>query len=783
MKTREKGLLRRCVFAFLLAAMPAMDALGLATEAECDYRVGSQTPAAVIPNFDWSGTNDWLGVGGAWSELANWRTEALPAMNELVFVTNAGSSVTCAVDPTFRSLWTWCMDATKTNTVTFTGDWTADDANQKFMVVGSNTCVRFENARVKVNRIATVWTNYAGTVQAAYPRYWCVGNLFENYQDYFVPGKNARLEFVGSTISISNAISANAHIGHRATLLFDDTTMDAMKKFAFYVYDNGTATLTNHSTLVADEGGGAIGLATGSRLFVHDSVITNRANGASPLSYYGNPTNVIVRVTGASHIYCKDQFATATSSSLTGANVASAGEITIADSSRLTANHFGFTVPAGGTMAVNVIDEASLSASYPFFMGRDGAGALDFNVDTTGKVRLEFIGANNSTNANSRVRVTIDNGQVTTTTSNKDCPGVAFGYGSGASLPQSRGELVMNGGTLNASIAGGVSDHQWFGFMLGRMDGYLGYNGVGTNYTGPSSYAPYAMGRIALNGGSISNNTLVFAAGLCPHGTGVVEQTGGRFYHACNNRTTTPSNKRFFGIGVGGGYGRYTISGGTLDIYDGCFVGGVPTNNVPFDFRKFLTTTSQERFFTAANGNMPDWWQNRSVGTLEINGGEVNVTNSLGTAMMKVGADGTATLAIGSNGVLRVDDLTLAKSGLGSVRWQLAGTWKADNTCTWDDGSAWDITENTTTVKFTAGANGFGQIVADTASVSNGVKFVVDMSAFEGDGKQTLMTVGSWATGTPDASSVEFVNGDGRAQFTATELKVWREKGIVILVQ
>ncbi len=182
----------------------------------------------------------------------------------------------------------------------------------------------------------------------------------------------------------------------------------------------------------------------------------------------------------------------------------------------------------------------------------------------------------------------------------------------------------------------------------GGAAGNGAYSGLAIGCINFNETNPYtrARGTLTVAGSGIITNAGFFSVGI-NGGTGIVTQTGGKIVHApsggVSDRKMTVIGYNFgASAAVGGGYGSYEMSGGTFYTPKRAFVGGVPTSVLSY----------------ALPG---------STGLLKVNGGSFTVTNNT----LMVGGNGAGTLVIGSNGVCFAKDIVLTNNTQSTLRFEL----------------------------------------------------------------------------------------------------------------
>ena len=237
-----------------------------------------------------------------------------------------------------------------------------------------------------------------------------------------------------------------------------------------------------------------------------------------------------------------------------------------------------------------------------------------------------------------------------------------------------KGTLNLSGGGLsyNNSDMTGWCDT---GRPLGVLVGYGSTTAtVGRNYEG----------EVNLSGGGLTNqygHTLI-GVGFAK---GAWNQTGGSYVNV--SAAADPSFPRVCGmIGAFGGEGALTMSGGVFTFASALYVGG----GVESDLVKGSAVPSYK-----AKGLPTE--RTDAVGSLTFSGGAMTLKDKLA-----IGSNGKGTLArIGSSGTLTVKTLQT-------------------------------LCQSESTLSFTADANGVGPVKATSASLADGTKVVVDLSAYTG---------------------------------------------------
>jgi hypothetical protein len=297
--------------------------------------------------------------------------------------------------------------------------------------------------------------------------------------------------------------------------------------------------------------------------------------------------------------------------------------------------------------------------------------------------------------------------------------GKTAGYG----ILVGRGDGVGGAARAFMTVSGGLLDigrfnmwNQWDqqqGIVLGLMATNVGNT---------------ARGDVLFSGGTVTNSGQ-FILGAGRGATGVVSQTGGAVRQGMGNAGV---NVFPMTVGWGGGYGSYTMSGGTFVSAKPVFVGGLTTADLGY--------TPGPALFV---------FTNNSVGTLRLDGGSFVVTN----ANLFVGRHGTGTLVIGTNGYCAAKDIVL--------------------------------TNNTqSTLRFELGASGPGTLKASGAlTVHAGAKLEVDSRAYRG-GAVWVRLVDCATRTTAFASENITVTGPGVVRQNKDEdLWLFTQRGLIIGVQ
>ena len=218
---------------------------------------------------------------------------------------------------------------------------------------------------------------------------------------------------------------------------------------------------------------------------------------------------------------------------------------------------------------------------------------------------------------------------------------VGFGKTSGYGILVARADGVGGESRAYMRISGGLLDigrynvwnanDQQQGIVLGLMATNIGNT---------------AWGEVYVSGGTVTNaGQFILGAGY--GATGLVYQTDGAVrqgmgYAGVSCRPMT--------IGWGGGYGRYTMSGGTFVSALPVYVGGLTTTDLGY-------TPKPETFVFVKD----------SVGTLRIEGGIFIVTNQ----NLCLGRNGSGTLIIGTNGFCSAKNIILTNNTQSTLRFEL----------------------------------------------------------------------------------------------------------------
>ena len=272
--------------------------------------------------------------------------------------------------------------------------------------------------------------------------------------------------------------------------------------------------------------------------------------------------------------------------------------------------------------------------------GSSSTGTLDVVGGTVNAGAELHIGAAIAAGARANGTFTLSGGTVTTDGQQDKNTGVRIGFASGGG--QGRGTFTMTNGVLTV----------WTNGLAGQAPLAYPYREPISGFTigevrrDDTSSTNIAWGSATISGGTITNSG-TFAIGVNGGGTGTLVQTGGTIVHA-------PESVNFaqwitvigYGCGTntysGAGNGTYEMYGGSYVTPNQVFVGGVPTNIQPF-----------------ARGG--------TVGLLKIVGGNLRCSNTV-----YVGANGSGSLLIGSNGVLTCGNMVLSNNTASKLRFEVA---------------------------------------------------------------------------------------------------------------
>ncbi len=228
------------------------------------------------------------------------------------------------------------------------------------------------------------------------------------------------------------------------------------------------------------------------------------------------------------------------------------------------------------------------------------------------------------------------------------------------------GELNLSGGEL-----GTIGKTAGYGILVGRGDGIGGSARAYLNVSGglldigrfsmwnqwdqqqgivlglmATNKGNTAWGEVRFSGGTVTNSGQ-FILGAGYGATGLVYQTGGAVRQGMGNGGV---NVFPMTVGWGGGYGSYTMSGGTFVSAKPVFIGGLTTADLGY--------TPGPALFV---------FTNNSLGTLRIDGGSFTVTNQ----NLSLGRYGSGTLIIGTNGVCSAKDIVLTNNTQSTLRFEL----------------------------------------------------------------------------------------------------------------
>jgi hypothetical protein len=391
------------------------------------------------------------------------------------------------------------------------------------------------------------------------------------------------------------------------------------------------------------------------------------------------------------------------------------GTITIADNAILRVTRSSRVYAANeqnGMATINVSDNGILDLirTDGLFMGghqNNSKAIMNINggrVDAGGGVTM----CRSLTGTGSYAEVNLNAGEL-------NC-GKNIGYGISLARAEyttgaAHAVLNVNGGLLDISRSMWNGAGSRYGIVMGAVGSVAGSS---------------SLGEMNVTGGTVTNSgQLILGTGL--GGTGIVSQTAGDVRQGMGRSGVTCYPMT---IGWGGGYGSYTLSGGTFVSAKNVYLGGVTTSDLGY----------------TPTGTV---FEDNSIGILRVSNGSFAVTN----ANLYIGRNGSGTLIVGSNGVCSAKNVIL--------------------------------TDNTqSTVRFEFGAESAGSMtVIDTLTVSAGAKLEVDTTAYKGDITWTKLI--DCATRS-DAFATENISVTGEGvvrQDKDEDIWLYIERGTLILLK
>ena len=281
--------------------------------------------------------------------------------------------------------------------------------------------------------------------------------------------------------------------------------------------------------------------------------------------------------------------------------------------------------------------------------------------------------------------------------------GILVGRGDGAG-GAARAYMKVSGGLLDIGrFSMWNSWDQQQGIVLGLMATNVGNT---------------AWGEVRFSGGTVTNSGQ-FILGAGYGATGLVYQTGGAVRQGVGN---VGVNCFQMTVGWGGGYGSYTMSGGTFVSAKPVYVGGLTTTDLGY--------TPGPAIFVFTNA---------SVGTLRVEGGSFVVTNQ----NLYLGRNGSGTLIIGTNGLCSAKDIVFTNNTQSTLRCEL-------------------------------GTEGLGTLTASSNLVIySGAKLEVDTTAYQGNAVWIKLVDCATRTGSFDPANITITGKGEVKQSRNNDQDVW----------
>lgn len=550
-------------------------------------------------------------AGGAWSTAGNWQSLTIPDAGTANLTGSGGSYGVDydTVSPSIKNL-NVSNVAPKTTGLTISAPLTH---------LGGAAIRIGAGARVAVTNNG-VWT-YSG-----------VNDTTDRGESMFSIKNGGEMLVCGGSVTFTNITRSTTSYGNNVNVGYQSTGTLNVASGRFDLWDNRGSGYNGTHTLVVgrDAGGvGTINLGGGTVAFGIQGA------GETPLIVGNNGGIGTLLVSGGTLLNTN----TVWNGAYVGYN-AGQGTLIVTNAGAIAAGNTRFYVGAvnrGNGVARFAGGTSTFNPIYVGYM-KDAAGSSTGKVEVTaGSLTATgdfFVGhGENGTDRFGRGQLDVGGGS----TACGSYYGMAIGYGRSGGT--GTGFLTVTGGVLRVN-----SGYNWGSGLI-----------VGHIHENDNNAATRATGSAMISGGSITNNGMVVVG--YNGATGTVTQTGGSMI-VLNG----VANLTAIGYGRGassyfkGGYGTYTLQGGTYLTRSRTFVGGVPTSVV-------------------GDAN------NASVGQLEVAGGTFTCSNTL-----YVAANGTGTLAVGASGRVDCDDLQVANSPSGTLRFKVAPSWsglvKVKNTVT-----------------------------------------------------------------------------------------------------
>jgi hypothetical protein len=743
-----------------------------ATRLETLAGIGCFAAVAFLATTARAQVNSWSSSsGGKWETAGNWSLGVAPSIAQsAIMITNGGVS-------TFKVITIDAVTASQPTTMSI-GNLTVGQPSPirrnvlSLNNAGSMTPLEISNSLTISNSATLTLTNSVLRVDGVFSDDGIV-----NLIDGMIVGTNGTT-IVGNTgigqMTVANGtwLASDAFVGYRPgsqgilSIAGGTNLISFILDLAFNAGSTGTVWMSGGQLIVTNSGNG-IGIGDNG---VGQMTISN-GTCQTPSIYvaYTSTSRGTLTVAGGTGIVGRDGVIVATASGATGSVWVTGGQLEVTDSAiAIGSGGVGQMTVSNGTLLATDIDLGQFSGSQGTLTVAGGSSSVFSNltignVDHTATGAVSVVGGGlYVTNTTSTAVLEVDSGTLTvaggTLVANKL---VAKNSGANIAFPAGTmtlgGAEVTNGHTFQVgagsqtavlNLVGGLSE---FGdFHVGYLNttdivwvtgGQLSVGGQGVIYApsqmivsnGTVNFRASVFVRdpgagLTIAGGTVDTHRFTFGAtGLVTVEGGALWVTGGQFLSA--------DSVTFIGWGGDNLYGpgQMTFSNGTWYAL-AVAVGGITPLGYSHGILTFAGGTSTVSFgLTIGDPNCG------GTGIVNVVGGELDVTNSTGTAKLEIDS-GTLTQ---TGGVVVVDQLVVTNACAHFV--QTGGMLITTGSAQVDQGtqvlSGVVVISSNLVVGSTAGVTGTVTVAGGSLMVSDGVIGIGNNGTTTGAGGVGLMDI------------------------------------------
>lgn len=698
-------------------------------------------------------------VDGNWTESAKWSPDAVPASNRPAVLPDNGGAYTVTIDGN-RSIATNLTVGSShdsANTATLAVDGANVDVN--------GSCLKLQgNGRIALENGANV----------VYDNHESVPYTFKD--KILTIDKGAEMTVSGGASLVFTNFHGQVTIGGTMTDNTGRLTVDGGRMAFFTRPRQNSSAPRNNESLISILPGGTLEFKGASSFDI--------GNGAAN-DFYGVLHNkggkvivggeTLMRLWNVNYLDC-DGMDTKNGDWINGVYASGPGETVFKDSARF-----------------DIIHSKNMDTTFRV--------APIYDVGTTSIVTfLDHAGFESTRGANKRAAFSVSGGGKSA--------GVGilnlfsdYNHNSAApSQPTVAHSILVGGGDSGLgilNITNGSINAGSCTFQIGLCNGYDGCRGIvnvsgsgriglyGTGSVSPSwtSTSIYRFGVGDMNGksgaltadgelnisenGFVDNRGASFIVGYGSGATGRVNMSGGTVESCVALKTSYgthadyPDQKfwytnQVFVVGMAGGEGTWTQTGGSVTSYHRVYVGGCSTNElkVYMQYRDTYKNGVQPNRFPAEL-KPENWGSNHAArGTVRVLGGSWSCAHEC-----HIGMDGTGLLEIGPTGSFSAKTLCL---------------------------DANDANDHAANLKFTFGADGVGSINVTNLVIAAGSRVTVDMANVDPSRNGYTLIRAANVEGAFDDADLEVVNkapglSSAKVVQTATDLRLVIPRGSVLI--